>query len=226
MFRKSEEFVSFFVAWHQFAFGLSREYSAWHPGNAKMKNEGRRRDGDHGRMPHAYKEVRYCNILLISHCVVGTMVLAELGGKLRDSLRKLHSHSGHVTQQTLKDLLSEITRALIESDVNVKLVMQLRDNVSTKVQSLIEDDEDGDEDSERRASNISKHVQKVVVEELTNLLNPERKPYKMERGRANVILFVGLQGAGKVSLAFPTLEISYQISPLIDSPIPTFGIVS
>ena len=57
------------------------------------------------------------------------MVLAELGGKLRDSLRKLHS-SAHVTQNELNGLLSDITRALIEADVNVKLVMQLRDNIS------------------------------------------------------------------------------------------------
>jgi signal recognition particle subunit SRP54 len=127
------------------------------------------------------------------------MVLAELGGKLRDSLRKLHNNSGHVTQQTLKNLLSEITRALIESDVNVRLVMQLRDNVSAKVQALVEEDDDAEGDNERRASSVSKHVQKVVVEELVNLLQPARKPYKMERGKANVILFVGLQGAGKTT---------------------------
>jgi signal recognition particle subunit SRP54 len=127
------------------------------------------------------------------------MVLAELGGKLRDSLRKLHTHSGHVTETQLKDLLSDISRALIESDVNVKLVMQLRDNVSTKVQSLIEEDDDDGGDDERRASQVSKHVQKVVVEELVQLLQPLRKPYQMKRGKANVILFVGLQGAGKTT---------------------------
>jgi len=131
------------------------------------------------------------------------MVLAELGGKLRDSLRKLHAHSGRVTESHLKDLLSEISRALIESDVNVKLVMQLRNNVNLKVQALIEEDEDNDtsnnRDSDRRASQVSKHVQKVVMEELVQLLEPQRKPYKMKRGVANVILFVGLQGAGKTT---------------------------
>lgn len=133
------------------------------------------------------------------------MVLAELGGKLRDSLRKLHAHSGHVTAKQLQQVLSEITRALIESDVNVKLVMTLRENVKKKVEKLIEDDDDGggggDDDGKRdqRASNVSKQVQKTVAEELVDLLQPSRKPYTMKRGKANVVLFVGLQGAGKTT---------------------------
>ena len=127
------------------------------------------------------------------------MVLAELGGKLRDSLRKLHTNSGHVTQAHLNTLLSEITRALIESDVNVKLVMKLRDNVKTQVENLIEDDDNNDDNAETRASNVSKTVQKAVVEELVQLLQPSRKPYQLKRGKPNVILFVGLQGAGKTT---------------------------
>jgi hypothetical protein len=125
------------------------------------------------------------------------MVLAELGGKLRDSLRKLHSASGHVTEKQLNQLLSEIARALIESDVNVKMVMELRENVKTKVQGILEEDE-GDA-TEDRPSNVSKTVQRAVVDELVNLLSPSKKPYTMKRGKPNVVLFVGLQGAGKTT---------------------------
>ena len=132
------------------------------------------------------------------------MVLAELGGKLRESLRKLHSHQGNVTAKQLNEVLSNITRALIESDVNVKLVMKLRENVKTKVEKLIEDDEndgggDADSNKPRVSSNVSKTVQRVVVDELTTLLQPARQPYKMKRGKPNVVLFVGLQGAGKTT---------------------------
>ena len=137
------------------------------------------------------------------------MVLAELGGKLRDSLRKLHSAaSGHVTEQHLNSLLADITRALIESDVNVKLVLKLRDNIKQKVQAWIEqEEEDGTVDQQQqqqqqhqqRPSQVSKTVQKVVVEELVSLLQTNRKPYVVKRGKANVILFVGLQGAGKTT---------------------------
>ncbi len=130
-----------------------------------------------------------------------TMVLAELGGKLRESLRKLHTRSGHVTAKQLNQVLSEVARALIEADVSVKLVMTLRDNVKQKVEKMIEDEEDEDDEDkqEQRASNVSKLVQKAVVDELVSLLEPNRKPYSMKRGKANVILFVGLQGAGKTT---------------------------
>jgi signal recognition particle subunit SRP54 len=130
------------------------------------------------------------------------MVLAELGGKLRDSLRKLHtSGGGNVTTQQLNQLLSEITRALIESDVNVKLCMSLRENVKTKVENLIADNEAAEAADEKasHSNNVSKLVQKAVVEELVDLLQPSRKAYTMKRGKPNVILFVGLQGAGKTT---------------------------
>lgn len=48
------------------------------------------------------------------------MVLSELGGKLRESLRKLQSKST-VGSEQVNELLSEIARALIEADVNVQL---------------------------------------------------------------------------------------------------------
>ncbi len=130
------------------------------------------------------------------------MVLAELGGKLRESLRKLHIRSGHVTAKQLNQVLSEVARALIEADVSVKLVMTLRDNVKEKVEKMIEDedeDEDDEDKQQQRASNVSKLVQKAVVDELVQLLEPSRKPYSMKRGKPNVILFVGLQGAGKTT---------------------------
>jgi signal recognition particle subunit SRP54 len=118
------------------------------------------------------------------------MVLAELGGKLRESLRKLHASQGHVDQDTINTLLSEVSRALIESDVNVKLVMKLRDSIKQKVSSVIQDTEN---------THVSRLVQKIVVEELTALLTPDATPHKLKRGKPNVVLFVGLQGAGKTT---------------------------
>ena len=138
------------------------------------------------------------------------MVLAELGGKLRDSLRKLH-HNSTISEQHVTTLLSEISRALIEADVNVKLVMGLRDNVKTKVQPLIDqlkndiaiaggESEVSEDQLQRSSQKIHKAVQKAIVEELVGLVSPkQKKPYQMKRGKRNVILFVGLQGAGKTT---------------------------
>jgi len=123
------------------------------------------------------------------------MVLAELGGKLRESLRKIHS-SGAIDSEQLNVILSEITRALIESDVNVKLVMTMRENIKNRVGELVEKAEEGGAGSH----NVNRLVQKSVMEELTSMLTPkENKPYVMRRGKPNVILFVGLQGAGKTT---------------------------
>ena len=112
------------------------------------------------------------------------MVLAELGGKLRESLRKFQSSSGDSAE--VNALLSDISRALIEADVNVKLVMQVRENIKARV-------------SEQEGGNVAKLVQQAVMEELTTLLTPPTKPYQLKRGKRNVILFVGLQGAGKTT---------------------------
>ena len=117
------------------------------------------------------------------------MVLAELGGKLRESLRKFQSSSGDSAEITA--LLADISRALIEADVNVKLVMKVRENIKARA-------------SDQQASTgsgtaVAKLVQQAVMEELTALLTPPTKPYQMRRGKRNVILFVGLQGAGKTT---------------------------
>jgi signal recognition particle subunit SRP54 len=165
------------------------------------------------------------------------MVLAELGGKLRDSLRKLQnstvgggsggSNSGGgkgVTAADLQAVLSDISRALIEADVNVKLVLKLRDNVKKKVEHLLKKEEDEETTAasssirqNRNSHQVAKLVQRAVIDELTALLQPPQKAssvgisgagskskaqpvaYQMQRGKPNVILFVGLQGAGKTT---------------------------
>eukprot|EP00584_Thalassiosira_punctigera_P017384 CAMPEP_0172548408 /NCGR_PEP_ID=MMETSP1067-20121228/17709_1 /TAXON_ID=265564 ORGANISM="Thalassiosira punctigera, Strain Tpunct2005C2" /NCGR_SAMPLE_ID=MMETSP1067 /ASSEMBLY_ACC=CAM_ASM_000444 /LENGTH=587 /DNA_ID=CAMNT_0013335619 /DNA_START=87 /DNA_END=1850 /DNA_ORIENTATION=- len=137
------------------------------------------------------------------------MVLAELGGKLRSSLQKLQSSSGSddgITTETLNALMSEISRALIESDVNVQLVMTLRTNIQKKVGDLVAGG------TKASSANVARTVQRVVVDELTSMLTPTAggggpggggrkvsKPYAMKRGKPNVVLFVGLQGAGKTT---------------------------
>ena len=123
-------------------------------------------------------------------------MLAELGGKLRDSLRKLNSTSD-VDEQVINDLLSEIARALIEADVKVQLVMVLRQRVKERAMQLL--NEKQSKSMRDESMYIKRTIQKEVVQSLVDLLETENKPYVMKRGKANVILFVGLQGAGKTT---------------------------
>ena len=56
------------------------------------------------------------------------MVLADLGRKITSAIRSLNSATV-INEEALDNMLKEISRALIEADVNVRLVKQLRDNV-------------------------------------------------------------------------------------------------
>ena len=49
-------------------------------------------------------------------------------------------------------------------------------------------------------ANIRKLIQKTVVEELTNMIQPaENRAYEFKKGKSNVVMFVGLQGSGKTT---------------------------
>eukprot|EP00903_Cladosiphon_okamuranus_P006987 g6800.t1 len=126
------------------------------------------------------------------------MVLQELGSKLTSALRRLHTDTV-VDKETIKAVVGDICRALLESDVNVQIVMKLRKNVEAKAEALVGDQQDGARGAGRGAAQQRRSIQKAVVDELTGMLDPKTAPYKMKKGRSNVVMFVGLQGAGKTT---------------------------
>jgi signal recognition particle subunit SRP54 len=116
------------------------------------------------------------------------MVLHQLGMKLAGALSKLNS-AAEVDDEVVKATVKEIAAALLEADVNIQLVKALRDNVLKRVGS----DESGP------AYNKARIVEKAVMEELVRMLEPGKEPFKPKKGKPNVIMFVGLQGAGKTT---------------------------
>jgi signal recognition particle subunit SRP54 len=84
--------------------------------------------------------------------------------------------------------MKEICNALMNSDVNIKYVMDLRKKVSKEAKDYM----DNQEDEKNAGSNIKKLILKIVVDELTVMLGSNNEPYKMIRGKPNVIMFVGL----------------------------------
>ena len=110
------------------------------------------------------------------------MVLDDLGAKLNSALKKLSS-SPVIDDSTLDNLLKEICAALLESDVNVKLVQKLRQNIK-KLVNL--------EELAVRA-NKRKIIQKAIFDELVALVDPGSQVYKPVKGKCNVFMFVGLQ---------------------------------
>ncbi|CAG0898495.1 unnamed protein product [Cyprideis torosa] len=116
------------------------------------------------------------------------MVLADLGRKITTALRSLSSATV-INEDVLNSMLKEVCAALLEADVNVKLVKQLRENVRSVI------------DFEDMAGGLNKRkiIQTAVLKELTKLVDPGVKPYQPVKGKPNVIMFVGLQGSGKTT---------------------------
>ncbi|KAL4506668.1 hypothetical protein ABPG72_000239 [Tetrahymena utriculariae] len=116
------------------------------------------------------------------------MVLNDLGKKISGALLKL-SKDYSFDESLLNQVLKEISLALLQSDVNVKYVKQLSDNILEKFKM-----------EEGSATNIKKLIQQCVVQELTMMLDSKKQPFSLKRGKPNIIMFVGLQGAGKTTI--------------------------
>ncbi|XP_063234031.1 signal recognition particle subunit SRP54 [Bacillus rossius redtenbacheri] len=116
------------------------------------------------------------------------MVLADLGRKITSALRSL-SNATVINEEVLNAMLKEICAALLEADVNIRLVKQLRENVRTVI------------DFEEMAGGLNKRrmIQSAVFKELVKLVDPGQKPYLPVKGKPNIIMFVGLQGSGKTT---------------------------
>jgi len=116
------------------------------------------------------------------------MVLENLGSSLYEALRKVFRAS-IVDETTVKELVRDLQRALLQADVNVKLVLEISKNIEERALK------------EKVPPGISRreHVIKVVYEELTRFLGEKPVPLKMETGKRNVFMLVGIQGSGKTT---------------------------
>ncbi|WP_297436885.1 signal recognition particle protein Srp54 [Thermococcus sp.] len=115
------------------------------------------------------------------------MALEKLGKALNSALRKL-ARSRTVDEATVKEVVRDIQRALIQADVNVKLVLQLTKTIEKRALE------------EEPPAGVSKkeHIIKIVYEELTKFLGTEAKPIEI-RERPTILLTVGIQGSGKTT---------------------------
>ena len=159
------------------------------------------------------------------------MVLAELGASLQRSLRKLNLGAS-VSDEQVQEVLNDISRALIEADVSVHLVQEMKGKIKATLAKATDSNLNKKKLGEKGmggrggllfCSNLffwiasftapfasltaplAYHhhhplaVLKAVQDELVKLLEPTTKPYQMSRKKPNVLLFVGLQGAGKTT---------------------------
>lgn len=116
------------------------------------------------------------------------MVLETLGTKIVKALQSL-TNQVVVDETALEAALKEVARALLEADVNVKQVSELRQRVKNRVRLA----------ELPPGTNRRRLIHKTVFEELCRMLDPGIPPYRPQRGQSNVIMFVGLQGNGKTT---------------------------
>lgn len=116
------------------------------------------------------------------------MALERLGSSLYEALRKVF-RAPVVDEATVKELVRDFQRALLQADVNVKLVLEISKRIENKVLK------------ENVPPGVSRreHVVKVIYEELTRFLGEKPAPLKIEPGKRNVLMLVGIQGSGKTT---------------------------
>jgi len=116
------------------------------------------------------------------------MVFEGLANRLQDTFNRLRG-KGKLTESDVKEAMREVRLALLEADVNFKVVKDFVEKVRERaigtevLQSLTP----------------GQHVIKIVNEELTALMGGEQARLAKSKQSPTVIMMVGLQGAGKTT---------------------------
>ena len=117
------------------------------------------------------------------------MAFESLSDKLQNVFKNLRA-KGRLTEEDVKLALKEVKMALLEADVNFKVVKQFIKAVEEK--AIGQDVMNG--------LNPGQMVVKIVHEELITLMGSETTELKMAPGQQiTVIMMAGLQGAGKTT---------------------------
>lgn len=116
------------------------------------------------------------------------MAFESLSDKLTSIFKKLRGQS-RLTEKNMEDMLKEIRVALLEADVNYKVVKEFTNNVKEKAlgQDVL------------NKLNPSQMLVKIVHDELVELLGSDDSELHYANNRPTIIMMVGLQGSGKTT---------------------------
>ena len=117
------------------------------------------------------------------------MAFESLTEKLQNVFKNLRS-KGRLTEEDVKTALKEVKMALLEADVNFRVVKQFVKSVEERAVGS----------DVLNGLNPGQMVIKIVNEEMVALMGSETTEIKMQPGKAiTVIMMAGLQGAGKTT---------------------------
>lgn len=116
------------------------------------------------------------------------MAFEGLADRLQNTIQKIRG-KGKVNEADVKEMMREVRLALLEADVNFKVVKEFVKKVSERAvgQEVMQSLTPGQQ------------VIKVVKEELTTLMGGEQSKIAVSNRPPTVIMMVGLQGAGKTT---------------------------
>lgn len=117
------------------------------------------------------------------------MAFEALGTKLQETIKKLKG-KGKLNEKDIKEAMREVKLALLEADVNYKVVKDFINSVSAKCL--------GNEVMESLTP--GQQVIKIVNDELTALMGKSESGIKFSDKGITVLMMTGLQGAGKTTL--------------------------
>ncbi|PLR97302.1 signal recognition particle protein [Bacillus sp. T33-2] len=116
------------------------------------------------------------------------MAFEGLAGRLQNTMQKIRG-KGKVSEADVKEMMREVRIALLEADVNFKVVKDFVKKVSERSvgQEVM------------KSLTPGQQVIKIVKEELTELMGGEQSKITAANRPPTVIMMVGLQGAGKTT---------------------------
>ena len=116
------------------------------------------------------------------------MAFESLSDKLSAIFKKIRGQA-RLTEKNMEDMLKEIRVALLEADVNYKVVKEFTNNVREKAigQDVL------------AKLNPSQMLVKIVHDELVDLLGSDDSELHYQNNRPTIIMMVGLQGSGKTT---------------------------
>ncbi len=110
----------------------------------------------------------------------------NLSEKLQNIISKTRGQE--LTQDNMQDALREIRRALLEADVNLRVVKAFISSIKDKAEG----------ENVLQGIDPSQQLIKIVNDELVELLGKELKPLNLS-GHPSLIMMLGLQGSGKTT---------------------------
>lgn len=118
------------------------------------------------------------------------MAFETLADRLQSAIKKIRG-TQKLSENDLKDTLREVRMALLEADVNFKVVKDFIARVKDRAMGL----------EVQKSLTPGQFIIKIVNEELTDLLGGTQSKLMVASKPPTVIMLVGLQGAGKTTTA-------------------------